>query len=174
MRCLSVVPFALALVAWPLAAQNAVDLVGQRVRLHTVYGSSVVGRLSRLGPDSAVVTLVRKDEPVEQAVPRDHLARVERSVGRSPDFARGLIMGATCIAVSYGVSFLYSAVLVPDGWESTGPNSAFIIGTGIGAGLVVAFARPKDRWERVPELPTVMPVVGAAEGGASIGLRMRF
>jgi hypothetical protein len=133
-----------------------------------------VGRLSRLGADTVVVTVVRKNEPAEVALARGSILQVERSLGRSPDFLAGLGMAVTTSVLMLGVRFVYDELVFPDDWESTGPNAAVIAGTAVGVGLVTAFVRKKDRWEPVPALPPITPIGGASGGRALLGLRVEF
>ena len=174
MRFVAAVVSVLLLSATPVFAQSPTPLLGERVRVHTVQGAAVVGRLSRLGADTVVVTVVRKNEPAEVALARGSISQVERSVGRSPDFLAGLVMAVTTSVVMLGVRFVYDELLLQDDWETTGPNAAVIAGTAVGAGLATAFLQKKDRWEPVPALPAVTPVVGAYDGRALLGLRVGF
>ncbi len=165
---------ALLLSTTPLAAQGPPTLLGERLRVHTVHGMAVVGSLSRLDADTVVVTVVRKNQPSEVAVPRGHISKVERSLGQSPDFVRGLGAAVTSTLLTLGLGLVYDELFVPDGWESSGPNAALIAGTAVGVGLATAFLRKKDRWEPVATLPAVTPVVGARDGRAVLGLRVGF
>jgi hypothetical protein len=162
------------LCTMPVVAQEPTPLLGERVRVHTAQGAAVVGRLSRLDGDTVVVTVVRKNEPAEVALARGSILQVDRSLGQSPDFLRGLGAAVTTSLLTLGLHYVYDELLVPDGWESSGPNAALIAGTAVGVGLLTAFVRKKDRWEPVPALPAFTPVVGAYDGRALLGLRVGF
>ena len=174
MRFVVAISAALLLCTKTVIAQSPTAVLGERVRVHTSDGTAVVGSLSRLDADTLVVTVVRKHEPSEVAVPRGYVYKVERSIGRTPDFMRGLGLAATGTVLTLGFGLVYRELMAQDGWEVSGPNVAFYVGTWVAAGLVTAFLQKKDRWEPVQALPPVTPVVGAADGRARLGLRVGF
>jgi hypothetical protein len=145
--CLALAAPAAAQAGAPSAAE-----IGQRVKVRTSAGSTIVGGLQSI--DGQAVRIRRTDEVV--TVPWTEITRLDVSAGRSSK--RGKIIGAVVGALLSGLSC--AANCEAGSFEINVP-------LGAGMGTLVGSAFKREVWRRVPadRWPTAIaqPALAPAE-----------
>jgi hypothetical protein len=166
-------------LAPPLSAQESSLARGDKVRLVTDHGETMVGRWERASADSIWLMVGTWTTPLDRSAVRS----VEQSAGVQSQFKaeRALLITAS-FGVVGGVIGGASGPCEPTGFLSclmapTTRKGAIQLGAGVGlaVGLVVAIVASRERnevWRPVPGVGTraasleVRPVVGSQTGVA--------
>lgn len=156
-----------------LVGQSSQAAPGSRVRLRTISGSTVAGRLLSLGADSLILV----SDGRQISVPRAGVQSFETWRGRSSQWRSGAEIGwftgfVTTFAVYAArqrncIGFGCADIVKLNAYAATGGLAGALLGGLVGA----AFGH--DRWERMP-LGPVHPQVAFEAGDQEIGLSIRF
>jgi hypothetical protein len=156
-----------------LLGQAPTAVPGSRVRLRTITGATVEGRLLTLAADS--LTIQGEGGPI--SMPRASVHSLETWSGRGSQWRSGAEIGsfvgfATASVVfaarmrhCVGVACAKSPSWVTYGWAGALPGA--LVG-----GLVGALVH-HDQWERAP-LGPVHPQIAIQAGDQGIGVSIRF
>ena len=162
-------------VAGPMAldAQSATVSPGIRVRLRTITGPTVQGRVLTIGADSILLS----DDGTHIGVAAANVRSLETWRGRGtrwrPGPEIGWLTGFAAASAVYAarmrncVGVACAKIVRWKVYAATGGLAGALVGGLVGAAIT------HDRWERVP-LGPVHPQVAVSAATASVGLSIQF